>query len=75
MLTQIAESAKVYGTAHRANMDHYLGIPTGTTKISTVQQSIRRLMGRGVIANSGESGLYSIEDPTFLAWIRKNEKI
>ncbi|MDD2750719.1 MULTISPECIES: hypothetical protein [Acidithiobacillus] len=75
VLLQIIDSGKVYGKEHRANMDHYLGIPIGTTKVSIVQQSIRRLMGQGVITNSGESGSYSIEDPTFLAWVCKSEKV
>jgi hypothetical protein len=74
VLLQIVESGKVYGKEHRGNMDHTLGISTGTTKISNVQQSIRRLMGQGVVASSGGSGSYRIEDPTFLAWIRKNKK-
>lgn len=74
VVLQIVESGKTCGKKHRANMDHYLGLPTGTIKISNVQQSIRRLMGQGVIARSGGSGSYRIVDPTFLAWIRKNKR-
>jgi len=74
VVLQIVESGKTCGKKHRANMDHCLGLPTGTIKISNVQQSIRRLMGQGVIAGSDESGPYRIKDPTFLARFGKNKK-
>lgn len=71
VLLQINRPAKVYSEANRLEIDRFLGVPAGTTKIPGIQQAIKRLSHQGIITREGGQGVYGIEDPMFAAWVQK----